>query len=288
LGEYFPDALFPLILQEFNKLQLQYQWGPNIYYYLSAIHGIHPTYIQEMLGDERYGTDQILSSINFLKSSKVPFFSFENMLRAATGVEGDENGAWSAKSWLNGQTVLILGAGPSIKKHIEAIQLFVKQHQPVVLCININEAVPIDMVDAYVACHETRILIESDRYSNLAKPIILPLSRVPDSISKALQGIEILDYGLRINKDSFNIAENGCVLSKPLALIYAISVATAGGAKQIMMAGVDGYDPSDSRYLEMEEILEKYNLSQYQVPIHAITPTTYSFNQKSLYEPILI
>ena len=42
-GRYFPDALFPLVLQDFHKLQLKHQWGPNIYYYLSAIHGIHPT-----------------------------------------------------------------------------------------------------------------------------------------------------------------------------------------------------------------------------------------------------
>jgi len=238
LGEYFPDALFPLILQEFNKLQRKYQWGPSIYYYLSAIHGIHPTYIQEMLGDERYDTDQILSAINFLKSSNTPFFSFENMLRAAAGVEGNEHGSWSAEGWLNGRTVLILGSGPSTKKYIDAIQSFVSRHKPVVLCLNVNEAVPVDMVDAYVACHETRILIESDSYSSLGRPIILPLSRVPKSIRESLHGIEIIDYGLRINDESFEIAGNGCVLSAPLALIYAISVATAGGADKILMTPV--------------------------------------------------
>jgi len=272
-------------MQDFNKLQQRYQWGPSIYYYLSAIHGIHPTYIQEMLGDERYDTDQVLSAINFLKSSRVPFFSFENMLRAAAGIEGDEHGAWSAEDWLNGRTVLILGSGPSTKKYIEAIQLFVGRHKPVVLCLNVNEAVSVDMVDAYVACHETRILIESDSYSSLGKPLILPLSRVPDSIREALQGVEILDYGLRVNDDSFEIAENGCVLSSSLALTYAISVATAGGAEKILMAGVDGYDASDSRQLEMVDVLNKYEAIPNSISLTAITPTTYPIQQRSIFEP---
>ena len=285
LGEYFPDALFPLILQEFNKLQQQYQWGPSIYYYLSAIHGIHPTYIQEMLGDERYGTDQILSAINFLKSSKVPFFSFENMLRAAAGIEGNEHGTWSAEGWLSDRTVLILGAGPSTKKYIEAIQMFVRRHKPVVLCLNVNEAVPVDIVDAYVACHETRILIESDSYSNLSKPIILPLSRVPESIREALHGVEILDYGLRVNEESFDIANNGCVLSTSLALTYSIAVATVGGAEKILLAGVDGYGASDSRQLEMINMLEQYESKPNSISLTAITPTTYPIQQSSIFEP---
>lgn len=284
LGQYFPDALFPLVLKEFKKLHQRYQWGPNVYYFLSAIHGIHPTYIQEMLGDERYDTDQILSAINFLKSSRIPFFSFENMLRAAAGIEGDEHGTWSAKNWLDDRTVLILGAGPSTRKYIEAIQLFVKRHQPVVLCLNVNEAVPIDMVDAYVACHETRILIESDSYSSLGKPIILPLSRVPDSIREGLHDIEILDYGLRVNKESFEISENGCILSSSLALTYAISVATAGGADKILMVGVDGYEETDSRQLEIVDMLQKYESKQDSIPLLAITPTTYPVKISSLFE----
>ncbi len=160
LGAYFPDAFFPLILEDFKSLQHQHQWGTNLYYYLSATHRIHPSYIQEMLSDGRYGTDQVLSAINFLKSSTASFFSFENMLRATAGVEGDEHGSWSATDWLKDRTVLILGAGPSTQKYITMIQSFVKKHRLIVLCLNVNDAVPVDMVDAYVACHDARILIK--------------------------------------------------------------------------------------------------------------------------------
>ena len=282
---YFPDAVFPLALQEFNALQKIHQWGPNMYYYLSALHGIHPTYIQEMLGDERYGTDQILSSINFLKSSKEPFFSFENMLRASSGIEGNEYGEWSAEGMFTGKTILILGSGASTKKYIDALQLFIKQNNIFVLCLNINKSVPESMVDAYVACHETRILIEFDYYTKLNKPIIIPLTRVPKVIREIIKNIEILDYGLRVESGCFEIKKNGCVLSSTLSLAYAISVATIGGADKILLAGVDGYSLTDKRQIEMVELFHKYTQLKPSIPISAITPTTVPVTQGSIFAP---
>jgi len=285
-GEYCPDAIFPLVLHEFDQLRERYQWGSNIYYFLSAVYDIHPTYIQEMLGDERYDTEQILSAINFLKSTRVPFYSFENLLRAISGVEGNESGSWAATGWLREQTVLIIGSGPSTKRHIEGLRQFIERHKPFVLCLNINEAVPSEMIDAYVACHEIRFLIESDSYMNLSKPLILPLSRVPENIQNVLKGGNILDYGLRVAADSFHIAHNGCVLSKPLALAYAISVATSSGANKILLAGIDGYGESDPRQHEMVDLIEAYEKIPASLPLLAITPTTYPIEQRSIYEPI--
>jgi 4-hydroxy 2-oxovalerate aldolase len=285
LGEYYPDAIFPLILNEFNKLQQIHQWGQNIYYYLSASYEIHPTYIQGMLGDERYGTEQILSAINFLKPSSSNSFSFENMLRASLGVEGNEHGAWSAKGWANNKTILIIGSGESTKKYIEIIKDFIVNKSPIVLCLNINAVVPSNIVDAYVTCHETRILIESEHYSSLNKPIIMPLKRIPDSVYRVIEGVEILDFGLKVKEGSFKINDDGCILSNPLAFSYAISIANAANANRILLVGVDGYDPSDLRQIEMTDVIKNYNKIQNCVSMTAITPTTYPINQQSIFDP---
>jgi len=282
-GEYFPEALFPIISQDFKNLQNKHQWGHNLYYYLSAMHGIHPTYIQEMLGDKRYDVDHILSAINFLKSSSGSSFNIEEMLRATSGIEGNENGSWSATGLLKNRTVLILGAGPSSQKYLETLQVFVKKYRPFVLCLNENNAIPVDMVDAYVACHDTRILIESSVYPSLGKPIILPLSRVPYGIREKLQGTDIFDYGLRIDQAEFQISTNGCVLNSSLALMYAISVATAGGAEKIFMTGIDGYEASSPKQLEMINVLEQYNRRADALRLIAITPTSYPVERYSVF-----
>jgi len=284
-GVYFPDAIFPLVLQEFSILQEKYRWGPNIYYFLSAVHGIHPTYVQEMLSGELYDTEQVLSAINFLKSTPAPFYSFENMLRAISGLTGDEHGGWSATGWANGRDVLIIAPGPETGKHIKAIEQYVNRKKPIVLCLNVNSLVPNEMVTAYIACHETRILIESDLYRDLNKPLILPLSRVPETIKETLSSVEVLDFGMRIEKDSLQINKNGCVLSNSLSLIYAIAVASAGEANRILVSGVDGYELSDPRHQEVAKILEKYKNLDEAIPVQAITKTSYSIVQSSVYDP---
>jgi 4-hydroxy 2-oxovalerate aldolase len=287
LGKYYPDALFPLILQDFHLLQNQYKWGTNIYYYLSAVHGIHPTYIQEMLGDKRYEADQILSAISFLKTKGASFYSLESMLRAISGTTGSECGDWSAKNWAKDKNILIIGSGPSTERYIEDLVKYIKKDKLIVLCLNINEFVPEKSVTAYVACHETRILMESDRYSGLVKPLVLPLSRIPKEMKNILSGANILDYGLRIKEGEFQIFENGCVLDSPLALIYALSLASVSGAKNILLAGIDGYELSDPKQQKMVAALEQYNKLSHTTPIYAITPTTYPIEQRSFYEPDL-
>jgi len=286
LGDYYPDAIFPLILNEFSKLQRRYKWGPSIYYYLSASYGIHPTYIQSMLGDERYGPEETLSAINFLKPNNSSFFNIENMFRASLGVEGDEDGSWFAKDWAKNKTILIIGSGKSTERYIEIIKDFIAKMEPIVLCLNVNDIISSDIVDAYVTCHETRILVESEHYSRLNKPIVMPLKRISNSIYKNIEDrVEILDFGLKVEEDSFIINNNGCVLNSALAFSYAISVANAANANRILLVGVDGYEPSDLRQIEMVDVIKRYNNMQDCIPVTAITPTTYPINQKSIFDP---
>ena len=163
-----------------------------------------------------------------------------------------------------------------------------KKDKLIVLCLNINEFVPEKSVTAYVSCHETRILMESDRYSGLMKPLVLPLSRIPKEMKNILSGANILDYGLRIKEGEFQIFENGCVLDSPLALIYALSLASVSGAKNILLAGIDGYELSDPMQQKMIAALEQYNKLSHTIPIYAITPTTYPIEQRSFYEARLV
>ena len=286
-NEYFPDALFPLVLQEFGDLKKRYGWGENIYYFLSAIYGIHPTYIQEMLSGELYDTEQILSAINFLRQSSVPFYSLEKMLTALVGVEGNGSGKWSATGWARDRDVLILAPGPELNNHIKAIKEYIKINDPVVLCLNINESIPIEIITAYVACHETRIIMESDYYNKLDVPIILPLERVPESIKESLSSAEIFDYGLSLQENKFVINSNGAILSNSLSIFYAISIACASNAKRVLVAGADGYEISDPHYIENCAMFEQYSNIKNAIPIISITKTKYPIEKQSIYDPSL-
>ncbi|MFC1626538.1 hypothetical protein ACFL19_02405, partial [Pseudomonadota bacterium] len=237
--------------------------------------------------DNRYGTEHILGAVNFLRNSGAPSYNFETLLRAISGQDGSEHGGWEATDWLKDKEILIIGSGPGGKRHMAALQQYINRSKPVVFCLNINDSVPSEIVTAYVACHETRILIEADHYSSLKKPLLMPICRVPDALLNGLESVEILDYGLRIQKGTFMVGSHGCVLSSPLAIAYAMAIVKEAGGKRILLAGFDGYGEGDPRQLEMIEVLEQYQKMDHAAPLEAVTPTTYPIRKRSIYEPDL-
>ena len=284
LGSYHPDKIFHLALKEFTKLQEQYKWGSSIYYYLSAVHGIHPTYIQEMLGDGRYKIDQILSAISFLKDKVSSSYSLENMMDALSDSVGSQFGSWSAKDWSKDKEVLIVGSGPSVSKYINEIKQYIKTNKPIVLCLNINQDIPERLVDSYITCHETRIAIELDLYADLTKPLILPMSRIPHKISGLLSNVEILDYGHKIKKGSLSAQDNGCILDKPHVLIYALALLSRSGAEKISLTGVDGYENQSSKQKELNKEFVKFQENNRDINLVAITPTNLPINTSLICE----
>ena len=60
---YSPEALFDLVMKDFSALKSNHEWGPNLLYYLSAVYGIHPTYVQVMIADGRYDSQEIVSAL---------------------------------------------------------------------------------------------------------------------------------------------------------------------------------------------------------------------------------
>ena len=174
-----------------------------------------------------------------------------------------------------------------INNNIKVVIDYIKNKNPVVLCLNVNELIPKNCITAYVACHETRILIESDRYNELNVPIILPLNRIPESIRNVLDKAKIFDFGMAIKKNEFEIKNNDCILSSALSLFYAISVATAANANRILIAGADGYEINDPRYKEISDLFDKYDVLDNAISVYSITKTKYPIKQRSVYDPML-
>jgi 4-hydroxy 2-oxovalerate aldolase len=286
-GNYKADEVFSIVMDDFKKLQDKYQWGPSVYYHLSAKYSIHPTYIQEMLADNRYTIKNILSTINFLKSKKSASYSSKVLLKALSNPSKNYKGKWLANDFCEKRTVLILASGENTKNYLSAIGNFIMKKKPLVFCLNINKSVPDQLIDYYVACNQTRIFIELKDYNNLGKPLILPISSISNEDINTLNRIKILDYGLQLKINSIEIHKNGCILPNSLALFYAISVATAGGAERILLAGADGFNFDDTRQQDMIELFNKYKNLKNSKPLLAITPTSLPVKQVSIFDPSL-
>jgi 4-hydroxy 2-oxovalerate aldolase len=273
------------VVEDFTLLQKQYAWGSNLYYHYAANNYIHPTFVQALLEDKRYDNQQVLGALEILAGMDSTAYSTDSVRKAIYGNNNKVTGTWDATGWLEGEEVLIVGAGPSVEKYKEYIIRYIKKNAPAVLFLNINRFLSHELGRATLVSHETRALFDVQQYHNLNHPIVLPMARLGKLIKNQLKRLDILDYGLTLEHGSFSIGAYGCRLEWPVVIAYALSVATQAGGSRISLVGFDGYSADDPRQEEMNEIFLAYSSLPVKLGVTTLTPSTYRINHSSIFAP---
>lgn len=275
--------LMTLIRKHFGPMKENYGWGTNPYYYLAGKHGIHPTYIQEMLGDSRYDEEDILAVIDHLRTEGGKKFSFNTLDVARQFYRGEPRGSWAPASFMNGREVLILGTGPGAAAHRSALEEYIRRARPLVMALNAQSPIEPGLIDLRIACHPVRLLADAETHATLPQPLITPASMLPSSVLARLKNKQLLDYGLGVEAESFSFQETHCIIPTSLVLTYALAVSASGGAKRILMAGFDGYGAGDPRNEEIEHMLEQFSAIAGVPDCLFVTPTYYPVATASIY-----
>lgn len=275
--------LMALLRKHFKPMQTHYGWGTNPYYYLAGKYGIHPTYIQEMLSDSRYDEEDVLAVIEHLRVEGGKKFSFNTLDAARHFYRGVAKGQWSPREHFSDRDVLLLGTGPGVAQHREALERYIRDRKPMVVALNTQSAIDAELIDLRVACHPVRLLADCEAHTRLQQPLITPYSMLPEEVQFSLADKKVLDFGLNIKTDTFEFADTHCTVPSPLVMAYAFAVITSGNAKRILMAGFDGYSGEDPRNQEMNQVVMVYKQSYNHIPLVAITPTRYDIRKTSVY-----
>lgn len=275
--------LMALIRQTFGPMKAQYGWGTNPYYYLAGKYGIHPTYIQEMIGDARYDDEDILAVTDHLRAEGGKKFSFDSLDGARQFYRGEPRGTWKPAELMARREVLILGTGPSVAAHATALSAYVRRAQPLVLALNTQSAIDSSLIDLRIACHPVRLLADAEAYADLPQPLITPASMLPDHLLAELQSNELLDFGIGIETDRFEFLDTHCIVPNSLVLAYSLAVVTSGKAAKILMAGFDGYPAGDPRNAETASILNHYRDAAGADLLLSVTPTCHKLRTSSIY-----
>ena len=138
------------------------------------------------------------------------------------------------------------------------------------------------MVIGTIACNDSRVALDSNKYKELNHKIILPKNKLKNLIN--IKNKKIYDYGLNVNGDGFKIYENYCVIKWPLAIAYALSFLTMANVKKIELIGFDGYSNDKEKNLEMNDIFKKYQLLNSAKKIISLTPTIYKIKKKIIFK----
>jgi 4-hydroxy 2-oxovalerate aldolase len=275
--------LMTLLRKHFKPMQVNYGWGTNPYYYLAGKYGIHPTYIQEMLSDSRYSEEDVLAVIEHLRVEGGKKFSLNTLDAARHFYRGEPKGQWSPREHFAGRDVLLLGTGPGVARHREALERFIREHKPLVLALNTQTGIDAELIDLRVACHPVRLLADCDAHVRLPQPLITPFSMLPKDVQESLANKEVLDFGLNVQADTFEFESTYCTAPTSLVMAYAFAIAASSQSEKIFLAGFDGYSGEDPRNSEMNQVVQQFKSTVATPALIAITPTRYDVNKQSVH-----
>lgn len=276
-------ALMNLLEDYFLPLKNIHKWGTNPYYYLAGKYSIHPTYVQRMLSDKRFSSEDIFAVLDRLRYSDSRAFNNEKLGLSREFYGAPAKGEWAPATVLADREVLFLGTGPSVARNRTAIESYIRRHRPMVIAFNTQTGVDKDVIDFRVACQPVRLLADCHLLKESPQPLITPYSMLPAHIQGALADTAILDYGLTVKEDTFEFDAASCTAPTSLVVAYALAVATSGRAKRITLAGFDGYVGEDPRNREMGMILKTYSESGGALSLTSITNTRYDVPCESVH-----
>jgi 4-hydroxy 2-oxovalerate aldolase len=287
--KYQPSVVYELVIRHFGQMQKDYGWGSSLLYFLGAQNDVHPTYIQNLISNKHYGTEEIVGAINYLSQLEGTTSYNGDVMESAISFDTSTkkvSGGVKLHNKFEGKEVLVVGNGPSLKRYQSAIETYIKERQPVVIAINAVKNIDAEFVDYYCVSHNSKFLSELGDYKNLLRPLILPAHRFTD---KELDNVsnDFIDYGLTVEAEQFIVNDTNCVVPHDLTAAYALAIAINGCGQKISLVGVDGYELGDIRQSEMIELLARFKSLVPNISITALTPTSYPVLQGSIYAPNL-
>lgn len=287
--QYDPSAVYELVIRHFEQMQKDYGWGSSLLYFLGAQNDVHPTYIQNLISNKHYGTEEIVGAINYLSQLEGTTSYNGDVMESAISFDTSTKNVSGTNKLLGkfeGKEVLLVGNGPSLVRHLQAIETYIHERQPVVIAINAVKDLAAEFVNYYCVSHNSKYLSENNTYKNLKSPIIMPAHRFTDEELSNISN-EFFDYGLTVEPKQFLIQETYCSIPFDLTAAYALAIAFYGKALKISLVGVDGYELGDIRQSEMIELLSLVKQVAASTELTALTPSSYPIKQGSIYAPHL-
>ena len=277
------NSLVKLVEKDFIPMRNKYGWGSNVYYYLSGLYGIHPSFIQGMLGAKNFNSDEILAVIENLKTEGGKKFSNDLIDTYKKYFVGKGKGKYEPIKHIKNKDVLILGSGPGVKAHRIAIESFIKKYKPFVIALNTQKSINSKLINTRAVCNTLRLLTDHKSFKDFPQKLILPYQRLSKLIKDKFKKVKKLDFGVQVKNNTFQFMKSSVVIPNTLAISYALGISNSGKAKKIYIAGFDGYEAEDPKRTEMDDLFSLYQSLKKKSELVSITPTRYKVKSTSVY-----
>ena len=225
-GNYLLVNILDAIDNHIYPLSLDFQWGYNAHYYMSAIYNCHPNYSSYLMNKQTLTMEEINILLQNLPKEKRHLFNkelIENLylnFQLEPKVEGkltDMQYAFKDKE------VLLLAPGHTITQYEDKIKDFIAEKKPIVVAINVNPKSY--FIDYLFISNRKRLL--SCEFDKVGGDVI-----ITSNLPKLTNDYIVADYDILIDND-FDQPDN--------AGMMMIRLLINSGVKKVYLAGFDGF-----------------------------------------------
>lgn len=259
-------------LSSFHILKQKYQWGYNPYYHYSAVHKIHPSYVQTLIEDDRYDNNDIFNSLERLSKLETTNFN-SNLLEEDFSIFYNKNykSNFSSDSINISENVLVIGSGSNLGIFKDHVEKYIKNTNLTSFSLNNSNVINSKLINYYVVSHITRANIEIKEILKKKSKIIAPPAIIENF---KIPKIKTISYGLKID-NNLKTNKSYCQLTSPLAISYCLMFLANTNIKKIYFAGIDGFE-DQNKNKEINDFLIYFKNKYKKIELYSITPTKFS------------
>ncbi len=244
LNDYFKTNFFvkPILIiidEILNKIYDRFFWGYSLPHYLSATHNCHPNYASALEEKKTLTVDSINTILSEIPESKK--HNFDSFLLEQLYLKFQSKNSTfldnlnSFKSLIASHPILIIGPGKSVETEKEKVLSFIDKYDPISISINFD----------YHYSKSTFIFTSNlKRYNSineLNRERMIVTSNIPN------QGVYLqINYGDLVNNIP-SVRDNSGIL----LIQFLINC----GAKEINIAGIDGYNIDSSENFASSDLI---------------------------------
>lgn len=239
--DYNIDAILAVADNVILEIKERNNWGYSLPYYLSGVYGVHPSYILSFMERKTQDSGDIKQLIDMISDDKKAEFDLE-YARDLYNVHNnkiidDEKSKKQLMEIIDGRKILLIGPGKTLKKYNSKIDEYIKKEKPCV--IGVNGKYDIEG-DAVFFSNKKRY---RDADLNEGDGVLLLTSNMG---LKSGEGRLVFNYGSYLAR--------GCGVSDN-ALLMMLNILKGVGAREVALAGFDGYNTEGNFYKSSLELL---------------------------------
>jgi 4-hydroxy 2-oxovalerate aldolase len=258
------------VIEPFEELRRIHGWGTNLPYMISGANNLPQRDVMNWISKNRYSVLSIIQALQRQSNSEADETIYPSLAALAPA----------------GRPVLVVGGGPSVRDHRDAIARYIAKADPLVLFASTRH---LDLSQTLggeqMLClpgHAAMRVDVGDNLSRISKSIVAAPPRVSGCVPADFR-MEIVQATPLASGEEGRMGPVSDISPLDLALGAVVALRT----RECAVIGFDGYEMASVAEQELsqevQKMLDLFRVKHPEIRLRSLTPTRYAVDSVSVY-----